>query len=130
MLSLGDNSVLLIPWNTNIYSDITTTDRLATGHWGSPLIQQWALCLVLKRKKKPPISSFYLISRQFMWNSDWFLLYTKNWATRLANPSRMRKLWKTADGQLSVPCRFWEIMCTRAGKMNTRARPHVAPENL
>lgn len=53
MLSLGDNSVLLIPWNTNIYSDITTTDRLATGHWGSPLIQQWALCLVLKRKTKP-----------------------------------------------------------------------------
>lgn len=58
------------------------------------------------------------------------LLYMKNWATRLANPRTIKKLWKTADGQRSKPCLFREIMCTNAGKINTKARPQVAPENL
>lgn len=45
-------------------------------------------------------------------------------------PSTIRKLWKRADGQRSIPCLFREIMWTKAGKTNTRAKPHVAPENL
>ena len=45
-------------------------------------------------------------------------------------PSMIRKLWKRADGQRSIPCLFREIMWTKAGKTKTRAKPHVAPENL
>lgn len=48
----------------------------------------------------------------------------------MAPPSMIRKLWKRADGQWSAPCLFIEIMWTKAGKTNTKARPHVAPENL
>lgn len=59
-----------------------------------------------------------------------FFFYMRNWATRLATPSRMRALWKSTEGQRSRPCLLSEIMCTNAGKTKTRARPHVAPENL
>lgn len=45
-------------------------------------------------------------------------------------PRRIKKLWKRADGQRSNPCLLREIMCTKAGKTNTKAKPHVAPENL
>ncbi len=56
--------------------------------------------------------------------------YMKNWPIRLATPSRMRKLWKTADGQRNSPLRFSEIMWIREGSTNTRAKPHMAPEYL
>lgn len=54
----------------------------------------------------------------------------KNCPATLATPRTMRRLWKMAEGQLSSPLRFWEIMWTREGKTKTRARPHVAPEYL
>ena len=35
-----------------------------------------------------------------------------------------------AEGHLSSPCLLSDIMCTKAGKTKTKARPHVAPEYL
>lgn len=57
-------------------------------------------------------------------------VYIKNWATKLAIPNKIRKLWKTADGQRRAPRRLKEIMWIKEGNTNTKAKPHVAPENL
>lgn len=54
----------------------------------------------------------------------------RNWASRLATPSRMSRPCSSADGQRSKPRLLREITCTRDGKTKTRARPQVAPENL
>lgn len=54
----------------------------------------------------------------------------KNWATRLATPSKISKLWEIADVHLSIPCRLRVIMWTNAGNTNTKANPQIAPENL
>lgn len=56
--------------------------------------------------------------------------HIKNCATTLAMPRMIRKLWKKADGQLSLPCCFREIMWTKAGNKNTKASPQMAPEYL